>query len=263
VPTNWDPDQYRRFAEQRAQPFHDLLAMWQPAPVRHAADLGCGPGELTALAADHVGAARMVGIDNSTAMLDEAAAFAGERVEFALGDIGDWTAAGDHDLVLAAASLHWVPDHPAVLARWTAALAPGGQLLVQVPANAHRPTHSVAAAIAEREPYRSAFGPAGPPIDPVAAYVLEPEGYATVLHDLGFEHQEVVLRVYPHVLPTPRHAVEWVKGTTLTRFRAVLPDDLFARFLVDYERELLAVLDAREPHFFPFRRILFAARLPA
>lgn len=259
---DWSPEQYRVFAEQRAQPFHDLLAMCRPGTVRLAADLGCGPGELTALAARSLGAARMVGIDNSPAMLDAAAAHAGAGVEFRHGDIAEWTSSADHDVVLAAASLHWVPDHPVVLARWAAALAPGGWLLVQVPANAHQPTHTVAAALAEREPYHSAFGPAGPPADPVATNVLEPEGYARVLHDLGFEHQEVVLRVYPHVLPTPRHAVEWVKGTMLTRFQKVLPAELFERFLVDYERELLTALDRTEPHFFPFRRILFAAQFP-
>ena len=53
-------------------------------------------------------------------------------------------ARGDHDLVLANASLQWVPDHAEVLARWWAALAPGGQLAVQVPANADHPSHRVA-----------------------------------------------------------------------------------------------------------------------
>ena len=37
----------------------------------------------------------------------------------------------------------------------------------------------------------------------------------------------------------------------------------FASFVDDYERELLAVLGEHEPFFFPFRRILMWARLPA
>ncbi len=73
----------------------------------------------------------MVGIDDSPAMLADAAPHARAGVRFELGDIGAWggdTAAGDrgdgYDLVLANASLQWVPDHPRVLARWAAALAP-------------------------------------------------------------------------------------------------------------------------------------------
>jgi trans-aconitate 2-methyltransferase len=70
------------------------------------------------------------------------------------------------------------------------------------------------------------------------------------------------LQVYPHVLPSTRHVVEWVRGTMLTRFEKSLPADAFDSFVADYERELLGELGDHEPHFFPFRRILLWARLP-
>ena len=258
----WDPDQYRRFAVERAQPFHDLLTMIGPGPVRGAVDLGCGPGELTALAARRLDVADMVGIDNSPAMLDVARDHASANVRFDPGDIATWTSDGDVDLVIAAASLQWIPDHTSVLARWTRALAPGGRLAVQVPANSHAPTHTVAAAVAAREPHRSAFGPSGPPPDPVAENVLTPDGYARVVYELGYADIDVRLQVYPHVLPSTRHAVEWVKGTTLTRFSKLMTAEQYARFLVDYERELLDEMGDTEPCFFPFSRILFTARRP-
>ena len=103
--------------------------------------------------------------------------------------------AATHDLVLANASLHWVPDHAAVLARWAAALAPGGQLAVQVPANADHPSHLVAAEVAATEPFVSAMG-GPPPPDPVAVNVLRPEQYATLLYDLGVTPTVVRLQVY-------------------------------------------------------------------
>lgn len=265
--TNWNPEQYRRFAAERAQPFHDLLALIEPGPFRRAVDLGCGPGELTALAARQLDVAEMIGIDNSQAMLDKAVEHASDHiahsVSFRHGDIGDWTSPGDTDLVLAAASLQWVPNHPDVVARWTAALRPGGQIAIQVPANADMPSHAVARQVAEREPYLSMFGLEGPPIDPVQAYVLRPEEYAQLLYDLGFERQHVRLQVYPHVLPSTRHVVEWVRGTMLTRFEKRLDAGAFVAFVTDYETELLRVLGHHEPHFFPFRRILMWARLPA
>jgi trans-aconitate 2-methyltransferase len=257
---DWNPQQYRKFADERAQPFHDLIALVQPVGIRRAVDLGCGPGELTVLAAERLGIHDMVGIDNSPKMLESARAYVRPGVEFRDGDIGAWTSAGDIDLVLAAASLQWVPDHAGVLARWTASLAPGGQIAVQVPANAYMPTHRLADELAHTEPYLSAFG-GEPPVDPVAEYVLEPEQYAQLLYDLGYEQQHVHLRVYPHILGNTRDVVQWVKGTTLTRFEKRLPGDLFEQFLADYEAAYVAEVGDRSPFFFPFRRILLWGRL--
>lgn len=259
---DWNPEQYRRFAAERAQPFHDLLALIEPGSITRAVDLGCGPGELTALAAQQLDVDEMVGIDNSQAMLDKTGEHTSNTVRFEHGDIADWTSSADLDLVLAAASLQWVPDHSEVMARWTAALRPGGQIAIQVPANADMPSHVVARQLAEREPYLSLFGPDGPPLDPVQAYALQPEAYAQILYDLGFERQHVRLQVYPHVLPSTRHVVEWVRGTMLTRFEKRLDAEAFNAFVADYEIELLRVLGDHEPHFFPFRRILMWGRLP-
>ncbi len=258
----WDPTQYQRFAEQRSQPFFDLLALVEPAPIGLAVDLGCGTGELTARAADQLGAMRMLGIDDSAAMLDQAAAHAGGSLSFERGDIADWTSAGDHDLVLANAALQWVPRHADVLARWTAALAPGGQLAVQVPTNADHPSHRVAMSVASREPYISAFG-GWPPADPVQANVLAPEKYAELLHQLGFARQHVRLQVYGHLLASSRDVVEWVKGTTLTRFKAALTAELYDDFLFDYRSRLLDTIGDRKPYFYPFKRILIWGRRPA
>jgi trans-aconitate 2-methyltransferase len=260
--SDWNPEQYRRFAAERAQPFHDLLALIEHGSIQRAVDLGCGPGELTALAAEQLGIADMVGIDNSRAMLDKTVDHTSNSVRFEYGDIGQWTSEGDLDLVLAAASLQWIPDHVEVMRRWSGALRPGGQIAIQVPANAEMPAHVVARQVAEREPYVSMFGPEGPPIDPVLAYVLRPEEYAQIFYDLGFEHQHVRLQVYPHVLPSTRHVVEWMRGTTLTRFEKRLDPTAFAAFVADYETELLRVLGDHRPHFFPFRRILMWARRP-
>ena len=261
--SRWSPEQYRRFAAERAQPFHDLLAKLPGRPVRRAVDLGCGPGELTALAAQRLAVEQITGLDNSTSMLDAAAEFASPRVRFEPGDISTWTSDANHDLVLAAASLQWVPDHRAVLARWVDALAPGGRLAVQVPANAHAPTHVVATEVARRQPHLTAFGPAGPPADPVAANVLPPDDYARILFELGCVDIDVNLHVYPHVLASTRHAIEWVKGTTLTRFEAVLSAEAYAAFLRDYEQALLEEMGDVEPCFFPFNRILFVAARPS
>lgn len=257
--SDWDPQQYRRFDTERAAPFWDLVGMIEPAPVGRMVDLGCGDGELSAAAADRLGARHLVGVDSSPAMLERAQAHAAAGREFATADIASWTSAGDIDVVLANASLQWVPDHAAVLRRWAEALTAGGQLAVQVPANGGHPSHVVADEVARTEPFLGAFD-GGPPADPTKVNVLAPETYATLLHELGFVEQHVRLQVYPHVLASSHEVVEWVRGTNLTRFFRHLPDELHEPFVEAYRRALLDRIGEHAPYFYAFRRILMWGR---
>lgn len=260
----WDPARYEKFGELRARPFWDLADLIEgddPArPIRSMVDLGCGTGELTRRLADRLAVERCVGIDSSAAMLERTTAFADDRVTFVEGDAGRWSEAGAHDLVVANASLQWIPDHPAVLARWAGSLRPGGQLAVQVPANHDHPSHLASVTVAEREPFLSAMGGASPP-DPVAANVLSPEAYAALLYERGFPDPHVRLQVYPQPLACSRDVVEWVRGTSLTRFFKLLPDDLHDEFVLAYTDELLARIGDRRPYFYGFKRILMFGRL--
>lgn len=257
----WNRTQYQRFASERAQPFHDLLALVHPVPGIRAVDLGCGTGELTALAAAQLRTDSMLGIDNSPNMLAGAKPLEREGLRFEAGDIGRWTAAADVDLVLANASLQWVPDHERVLTKWTAALRAGGQLAVQVPANHDYPSHTISSALSREEPYRTWFGDQDVS-DPVATNVLNPQGYAELLDRLGFVDQTVRLHVYGHRLASTGEVVEWVRGTSLTRFEKLLTPEQFERFVGEYRRRLVEELGEHEPFFFPFKRILLWGRLP-
>lgn len=250
----WDPQQYNRFAAEREQPFWDLAALVGPFPHQPAVvDLGCGDGRLTALLAERLGAASMIGIDNSEAMLAGAEAHASGEVSFRRGDIASWCEPDAYDVVFANASLQWIPDHATVLERWRRSVRPGGWLAVQVPRNWDHASHLVAAEVA------SEFLD-DPPADPVAANVLPPEDYAQLLHDLGSDTQHVRLQVYGHVVDSPRDLVEWTKGTSLTRFKPHLTGDRWDDFVAAYTERLVATLGDRSPYFYPFKRILFAAR---
>lgn len=255
----WDPAQYHRFRDERSRPFHDLLDLVENDAVERMVDLGCGSGELTAMAADRLGASDVLGLDTSEAMLAEAAAHERPGLRFWRGDISRF-GAGDEpvDLVLSNAALQWVPDHPAVLAAWSAALRPGGQLAVQLPANADHPSHTVVNEVARESPFAEALGGTVPP-DPVAA-VHRPEEYAQMLHDLGFARQHVRLQIYGNTMSSTADVVEWVRGTTLTRMRKALPEELFEPFVDRYREVLLDVLGNQAPYFYAFKRILFWAR---
>lgn len=252
----WDPAQYRTFAEERNQPFFDLLALVRPVPGGEVVDLGCGDGRLTSILHERTGAARTTGIDSSEAMLAAAGAHAGDGLVFEQGDIASF--ARPVDVVFSNAALHWVPGHEELLARLAGCLGPGGQLAVQVPRNADHPSHLVAAEVADEEPFVAAMGGVAP-ADPVLG-VLAPEAYAELLFSLGFAEQHVRLQVYGHALGSSADVVEWVRGTTLTRFRSRLPEDLFAEFLERYRERLLARIGDTSPYFYAFKRVLMWAR---
>ena len=252
----WDPDQYNRFAAEREEPFWDLLRLLAPVESPNVADLGCGDGRLTSMLHVETGAADTVGVDASPAMIASSAGHSSDHLSFEIGDIGEWERPDTRDIVFANASLQWVADHPRVIARWTASLRTGGQLAVQVPANADHPAHLVATELAAQLLD-------DPPEDPVARNVLAPEEYAVLLDGLGFVKPQVRLQVYLHYLSSTAQVVEWVKGTTLTRFKERLGPDGFERFVGLYRERLLTELGDRSPYVYPFKRILMWGRLAA
>jgi trans-aconitate 2-methyltransferase len=251
----WNPDQYARFRDERSQPFFDLMALVQATPAMRVVDLGCGTGELTRHLHRHLGAAETIGLDSSPSMLARSAPFAGEGLRFEPGDIAAFAPEQPYDLVFSNAALHWVPEHPALLARLTAAVAAGGQLAFQVPTNDDQPSHRTAAEVAGEEPFRTALGGYVRPHT-----VLPPEEYARHLHRLGYREQHVRIQVYGHYLGARDEVVEWVKGSMLTDYQRRLPADLFDAFLARYRQLLLPRLEDTRPYFYPFKRLLAWAR---
>lgn len=245
---SWDPNQYERFRDERAQPFYDLVELIQKRPTMRVVDLGCGTGELTSELHRRLGAAETIGVDNSASMLAKSSAFAGNGLRFEQGDIATFGSDRPFDLVFSNAAVHWVDDHESLFARLAALLTRNGQLAIQMPANHDHVSHVIAREIAP------SYG-----VQPRATSVLPPERYAAILHRLGFTRQHVRLQVYPHVLPSSRDVVEWTKGTTLTPYREALPDDRYESFLAEYTARVIAALGDDQPFFYPFKRIHISA----
>ncbi len=250
----WNPEQYARFARERKQPFVDLLALVERRPDMRVADLGCGSGVLTRELHQTLAAATTVGFDNSESMLASSADYAGDGVSFEQADIATLSDR-EFDVVFSNAALHWLPDHAGLFSRLTKLLAPGGQLVVQVPAN-----HDHAAAVvADDVALEAGF------VDVLGGYtrgaaVLDPRAYAELLYDLGYEKPVVRLNIYGHELTCVDDVVEWMKGAMLTDFERKMPADLFVRYVARYRELLIDRLGDRRPYYFTYKRILIAAR---
>jgi trans-aconitate 2-methyltransferase len=249
----WSPAQYERFRDERKQPFVDLLALVRPRAEMRVVDLGCGTGDLTAELHRTLAARETLGLDTSPEMLAKAPAdVAGLR--FVEADLGAFADAGTWDLVFSNAAVHWVPDHPALFRRLRNAVAPGGQLAVQMPANFTHVSHSVASEVAGEAPFRGALGGWRREVP-----VLAPEAYAALLDELGAGEQHVRLQVYGHHLGSRDDVVEWTKGTLLTDYRRRLAPAQYDAFVARYRERLLPQLADTRPFFYPFRRLLLWA----
>ncbi len=98
------------------------------------ADLGCGPGNSTALLHQRWPAARITGIDSSPAMIAEARSALPTASSWKR-TFRNWQPEQALDLIFANASLQWLPDHYELFPHLVSLLNPQGVLAVQMPDN--------------------------------------------------------------------------------------------------------------------------------
>jgi len=135
VTAEWDARTYDRIAD----PMHawglDVLARLPLAGDERVLDAGCGSGRVTEALAERLPNGRVVALDASPAMLEEARrrlARFGNRVTFVQADLGlPLPIDGPVDAILSTATFHWVPDHDALFRNLAAVIRPGGRLVAQ------------------------------------------------------------------------------------------------------------------------------------
>lgn len=254
----WDPVKYVQFDDYRDRPFFDLTGRIQADRPRRVVDLGCGPGNLTAILARRWPEAKVVGLDSSGEMLDKAAAQAARHagLSFRLADIAAWTPPADTDVVVTNAALQWVPGHQEMLAGWLAALKPGAWFAMQVPGNFNAPSHVLMRDLAGSARWSSRLDGVLRGGDSVG----EPTDYLRIMLDAGCT-ADAWETTYLQVLTGVDPVLDWVRGTALRPVVAALS----AEDSLAFEAEFAAALRAAYPGtvhgtVFPFRRIFAVAQ---
>jgi trans-aconitate 2-methyltransferase len=254
----WDPQQYGRFASERNRPFFDLTGRIGADRPARVADLGCGPGDLTASLALRWPDAQVVGLDSSPEMIERALAHRGPSIDFTLADATDFDATGV-DVLVSNALLQWIPGQLDLLGRWARQLSPGGWIAFQVPANFASPSHRLMRETASEQPWRDRLHGVLRHDDAVA----EPVAYLELLAGLGYT-VDAWQTSYLHVLDGPDPVLQWVRGTGL---RPVL-DALTPAEAIEFEATYAAALRQAYPRRpygtpFPFLRTFVVAHRPA
>lgn len=132
---DWDARTYDRIADPMHRWGIEVLDRLPLAGGERVLDAGCGSGRVTEALAERLPSGRVVALDASPAMLDEARrrlARFGDRVEYVEADLGrPLPIAVPVDAILSTATFHWVPDHDALFRSLAAVIRPGGRLVAQ------------------------------------------------------------------------------------------------------------------------------------
>lgn len=252
----WDPERYLVYADERGRPFTDLVARVGAAEPRQVVDIGCGPGNLTALLPRRWPRADVLGVDSSTEMIEKARAADLPGVRFEVGDVRSWRPADPVDVLISNATLQWVPGHLDLLPGLVAQVAPGGWFAFQVPGNFGEPSHVLLHELAAT-PRFSSFVQAVARPD-----AHDPETYLEALTRLGCV-VDAWETTYLHVLTGTDPVFTWISGTGARPTLQALPDELREEFEREYKRRLRDAYPTRERGtVLPFRRVFVVARVP-
>src|SRR5688572_10296123 len=192
-PRDWNAPTYDRIANPQATWGRSVLDRLELAGDERVLDAGCGTGRVTEVLLQRLPHGRVIALDASASMLDEARrrlAHARDRLDFVCADLSQpLPVDGEVDAILSTATFHWVADHAALFRNLAAVLCPGGQLVAQCGG-----AGNIASVVA-------ALPPLPPPHDrrPLPWNFATPDETHRRLEAAGFED----IHVWLHDEPTP------------------------------------------------------------
>jgi trans-aconitate 2-methyltransferase len=254
---DWSPETYSRFRGLRLRPALDLLAQVTALPEGDIVDLGCGNGAVGPALATRWPDRRLIGVDNSPAMLAEAAA-TGAYKRCLAADIADWQPAKPVALIFSNAALHWLGDHASLLPRLASFLVAGGTLAVQMPRQTGAPSHRFLRDFAgEMFPDRFDFTGWEAPVAPPVEYMRS----LTPLGQVDVWECDYIQRLEPDAARHPVRA--FTESTAMRPITSKLTAEETATFIARYEAALASAYPAEADGsvLFPFRRVFMTVKV--
>lgn len=250
----WDSEQYLKFQSQRTQPAIDLakrIPLRQPGNVL---DIGCGPGNSTAVLKGLFPQASILGVDNSENMIEKAKE-SHPDMDFRLCDVTTQAdTLGKFDVIFSNACLQWIPNHREFIPMVFDMLNQNGVLAVQIPMNGQETLFQIMGeAVAEPRWGFSSMG-----IEPNET--LLPEEYFDILSSCTKDF-DIWETVYYHRMPSVEAMVEWIKGTRLRPYLNALDKEGAENLEKEITERAAAAYRTQENGeiIFRFRRFFFLA----
>jgi len=255
--SDWKPDLYLTFKKERTQPAIDLAVRIDLKDPKRIVDIGCGPGNSTAVLKNRWPEAEIVGVDNSKAMIEQAKK-SDREIDWVCKDAsGDLSELGKYDIVFSNAAVQWISDQRSLLCNLFDILNSGGILAVQVPNTKDMPVFIEVQKLVKTPKWERHFSSMSP-----IHSVHEASYFYDILCGLT-KDIELWVTDYHHVMESHKDIVKWYSGTGLRPYLdCFTDDDLENEFLNDFENAIKDryPLQKDKRVLFPFTRIFFIAR---
>lgn len=230
---DWSATQYLKFSGERTRPSWDLVAQVPLKSPRSVVDLGCGPGNSTAVLVERFPDAIIKGIDSSPDMVAKAQV-ALPGINFILDDLSTYMPPREEpvDLLFSNAVFQWIPysERIPIIKRLIRSQPPGGVFALQVPDNHMEKSHIAMRLVAENGgPWTETLQQLQPSLGPFQTPQEIYDELKPICSSINLWHT-----YYQHVLDSHEAVVEWVKGTGLRPFIDPLNAEQKAGFLDAY-----------------------------
>ncbi|MDR0426027.1 MAG: methyltransferase domain-containing protein [Clostridiales bacterium] len=252
----WNAADYLRFETERTLPSRDLCAGIPLDKPQNILDVGCGPGNSTAVLRERFKSARILGIDSSEEMIKSARKSRPE-LDFRLLDAGKDLDKLDenYDVVFSNAVFQWIPDNKRLIKNLAALIRPGGALAVQVPYNDKAEVVKALGRTVKSPDWAVKLEFAR------KRHELTPQAYYDTLSKY-FKTIRMWETAYYHILEKHEDFIDWYRGTSLRPYLQALSEQDQTRFLGGLLSEIRQKYPARKDGkiLFRFTRLFFIAQ---
>jgi trans-aconitate 2-methyltransferase len=130
-PRDWDAATYERLSAPMTAMGSEVLDRLVLRGDETVLDAGCGTGNVTRVLHGRLPSGRVIAVDASPSMVEQARALLPAAVDVRRADLLELQLDEPVDAVLSTATFHWIGDHEQLFANLHAALKPGGRLVAQ------------------------------------------------------------------------------------------------------------------------------------
>ncbi len=253
--SDWNPELYLKFKNERTAPSIDLLSKIKIDNPGSIIDLGCGPGNSTQILHKKWPDSKLLGIDSSVEMIKKAKEDFPDQ-NWLAADISEIKSEEFYDLVFSNATLQWIPNHEKLIPGLLKLVNKNGALAVQVPANNESPLHKALYRVSGEKKWKR--------YTKVCEKLLNYQSsdyYYNILNPLVSD-LDIWETTYFHELHSHQGLIDWYKSTGMRPFLESLPDD---EKRAEFENEVLEQcwdnykIQKNGKILYPFKRIFFIA----
>ncbi len=253
---DWNPELYLKFGKERIQPSIDLVSRIEFDNPASIIDIGCGPGNSTQILYQRWPNSKILGTDNSAAMILKAKQDYPNQ-EWQLADAEKDVIPGKYDIVFSNALIQWIPDHNQLLKRFADLLNDRGVLAIQVPLFLDMPISKSITRISKNKKWSDLTGSANNLFT-----IHNSSEYYDMLYEF-FTSVELWETHYMHIMDSQYSILEMIRSTGLKPYLERLKSESDKK---DFENLVLEDIKKDYPEqkdgkvLFPFKRLFIVAR---